>query len=364
MNGRAIVILDDPDLPAMAALTEGGRLIDLLIDPPEDDPTPRPGAIHMARVTRLAPAMGAVFVDLGEGREGFLKGVKGLRAGDWLAVQISRHAEPGKAVPVSAEPLFKGRYAIVTPHAPGLNVARKIRNPEERARLTRIAQEALERAGLSAGLVVRTAAEGAAEAEIAEDVEELAALARLVEGAPADAPAELVAAPDAEVLAWRDWVDPEPERVLRGDSGLFDDLGLLDQIEALLSPRVPLPGGAWMTIEPTAAMVCVDVNTGADFSPASALKANLAALEDLPRQLRLRGLGGQITVDAAPCSKRDRPKLEAALKRALKSDPVETTVAGWTPLGNLELLRKRERRPIAELLRAPLERTARGRGRR
>ena len=104
-----------------------------------------------------------------------------------------------------------------------------------------------------------------------------------------------------------------------------------------------------MTIEPTRALVAVDVNTGGDLSPAAALKANLAAAAELPRQLRLRGLGGQVTVDFAPLARADRPKVERALTAALRHDGIETTLAGWTPLGHLELQRKRPRRPLADL---------------
>ena len=102
-----------------------------------------------------------------------------------------------------------------------------------------------------------------------------------------------------------------------------------------------------MTVEPTRALVAVDVNTGGDLSPAAALKVNLAAAAELPRQLRLRGLGGQVTIDFAPLARAERPRVERALARALADDGIETTVAGWTPLGHLELQRKRARRPLA-----------------
>ncbi|MEO0994501.1 MAG: ribonuclease E/G, partial [Pseudomonadota bacterium] len=71
---------------------------------------------------------------------------------------------------------------------------------------------------------------------------------------------------------------------------------------------------------------------------------------EIPRQLRLRGLGGIVVIDWAPLPKRDRKRIEDTLKTALRRDPVETTIAGWTPLGLLELTRKRERRPLAQLL--------------
>jgi len=90
------------------------------------------------------------------------------------------------------------------------------------------------------------------------------------------------------------------------------------------------------------------VNTGGNTTPAASLKANLAAARELPRQLRIRGLGGPIVVDFAPMPKKDRPRLEQALRSAFRSDQVETALVGWTALGHFELQRKRERLPLAE----------------
>ena len=91
--------------------------------------------------------------------------------------------------------------------------------------------------------------------------------------------------------------------------------------------------------------------TGADSSPAAGLKANAAALKELPRQLRLRGLGGQVIVDPAPMPKKDRRALEQVLRAALKADATETILAGWTQLGLMEIQRKRDRVPLTEVLR-------------
>lgn len=356
MKGRLVALLEDPAWPAAAACLDGGRLTDLLVDAPEGDPVPRLEAIYRARVTRRLDALGAVLLDMGDGGEGFLKGGKGLRPGESLLVQVARYAEPGKGAPVTDEPLFKGRYAILTPHAPGVNVSRRIRDEDEAARLRTVASDALAEAGLTGedapGVIVRSFAEGVEADAVADDVASLAGLWAEAREAP-QTPGLVVAAPDAETLAWREWVEPEPEQVLRGDARLWEELGLWDAVEALFRPRVELPGGAWMSVEPTSALVAVDVNTGGDASPAAGLKANLAAAEALPRELRLRGLGGLVVVDPAPLSKRDRPKLETALKRALKADAIDTQVAGWSPSGLLELQRRRERRPLAQLLRRP-----------
>ena len=105
-----------------------------------------------------------------------------------------------------------------------------------------------------------------------------------------------------------------------------------------------------MMLEPTRALVAVDVNTGPDTSPAASLKVNIAAARDLPRQLRLRGLGGQLVVDFAPIPKKDRAILDQVIRAAFKFEAAETNLAGWTTLGLYEMTRKRDRLPLADLL--------------
>ena len=127
---------------------------------------------------------------------------------------------------------------------------------------------------------------------------------------------------------------------------------MLDEIALLLSARVTLEGGAHLQIEPTRALVAVDVNTGPDTSPAASLKANISAARELPRQLRLRGLGGQVVIDFAPMPKRDRSILDQVLKAAFKSDG-ELKLAGGTTLGGYVLTRKRDRLALAGVLSGP-----------
>jgi ribonuclease G len=116
----------------------------------------------------------------------------------------------------------------------------------------------------------------------------------------------------------------------------------------LRAPRVAV-GDGHMMVEPTRALVAVDVNTGADTSPAAALKINIAAARDLPRQLRLRGLGGQVVVDFAPMPKRERAILDQVIRAAFKAEG-EVNLAGWTTLGLYELTRKRDRLPLTQVL--------------
>ncbi len=328
-----------------AALIVDGTLEDLLVDPPEDAP-PAPGAILRAVAGRPMKGMGGVFVELPEGR-GFLRQSKGLRPGQALTVQVAARPEPGKAVPVTTRLLFKSRHAIVTPDAPGLNIARSITDPETRAALAAIAEAAM--AGSAHGLILRSAAALAGAGAVRDDITAMRALADAVLADAAAEPALLVAAPDAHELAWRDWTDPWPDIVADGPDA-FAAHGVPERIEALTRAQVPLPGSASMFVEPTHAMVAVDVNTGGDGSPAAGLKANIAAARALPRALRLRGLGGQVTIDFAPMPKKDRQPLEQALGAAFRRDGPETTLAGWTPLGSFELQRKRDRMPLSQVL--------------
>jgi len=341
VKGRQILIEPLPAGGHAAALMVDGRLDDILVDPDPADASPRPEAIYRAVPARPMKGTGGAIVDLGGGQSGFLRGTPGVAPGRPLLVQVSGWAEPGKAPPVSARVLVKGRAAILTPGAPGVNVARSLRDLDRRAALAALADAALAGASPDLGLILRSAASDADDAEVAA---EIAALRRDWEAlAPAGRPGRLRPAPGARAEALRDWC--EAGTAVREAATALADAGVWEEVAALRLPAVGLGLGS-MTVEPTRALVAVDVNTGADLSPAAALKANLAAAGELPRQLRLRGLGGQVTVDFAPLARADRPRVEGVLARALRADGIDTTIVGWTPLGHLELQRKRARRPL------------------
>ncbi len=336
MKGRQI-LLDHIGAVEAAALLVDGRLEDLLLDTPDE--LPRPGAIFRAICDRPLKGQGGMMMRLPDGT-GFLRQGKGLAPGQPVLVQVTGFAEPGKAVPVTSKLLVKSRYAIVTPGAPGWNVSRQIRDEEERVRLKTLAEA---EADPEFGLILRSAAADAEEDEIAEDIAAMTALARAVQNdAEGAAPEALTEGDGPHGLAWRDWTEPA---MVSTEPGCLEDQGVLEDIGALFDPVEPLGAGS-MSVEPTRALTAVDVDTGGDTSPAAGLKANLAAAKALPRALRLRGLGGQVTVDMAPMPKGQRRQVEAALRAALKTDPVETALAGWTLLGHLELQRKRERLPL------------------
>jgi Ribonuclease G/E len=335
MKGDEIILGHHDGRPA-AAWMRDGRLHDLLIDPRGD--RPRLGEVYRAVCDRPVKGQGGMFLRLPGGRSGWHRNARGLRQGDVLLVQVSGQAEDGKAVPVTERILFKSRYCIVSPGAPGVNVARSIGDDEERDRLLSLAHDVLPEDRGDAGVILRSAAAAADEEDVASDLAATWETAQAVLADPGREPEHLLDGPDPHAVAMRDWpAAPISEN--------WDPVR--DQLSPLTSPEVTL-GSATAFIEPTRALVAVDVNTPE--GGAGGMKANLALARELPRQLRLRGLGGQIVLDFAPMPKKDRRTLESVLRGALRDDPIETSIIGWTPLGHLELTRRRERIPLEALL--------------
>lgn len=345
MKGR-VVILDEVRGCKAAALMVDGQLQDLLIDPETD--VALPGAIYRAVADRPMKGQGGIFVKLPEG-SGFLRQSSGIAPGARLLVQVTGPTEPGKATPVTSRLLFKSRYAIVTPGAPGRNISRRIKDEALRDGLEALATAGMAGADETIGLILRSACEAASDEEIAGDIAAMRDLAEAVLADTDGGPELLVEGAGAQETAWRDWADPTPDEV-DDSEGSFAEHGVDDLIADLLAPQVDLSGTGHMMIEPTRALVAVDVNTGGDTSPAAGLKANIAAARELPRQLRLRGLGGQIVIDFAPVPKRDRAVLDQVLRAAFKGEAAETSLVGWTTLGLYELVRKRDRLTLAEVL--------------
>lgn len=332
MKGRE-VLLGAVGTREAAALYVDGTLEDLLID----SDAPRPGTIYRAKATRPVKGQGGMFFDTPDG-SAFMRGAQGLVPGDMHLVQVSGFAEPGKAIPVTGKLLFKSRYAIVTPDAPGMNISRAIKDDEARGYIRAAAEtEAAEESGY--GVILRSACAEADGDDIADDVDAMVGLAAAV---LSDAGAGLETLSEGDgphALAWREW-----------QADTARDADLTEATEQALAVVTRLPGGVSMSVEGTRALVAVDIDTGGDTSPAAGLKANIAAARALPRALRVQGLGGQIVVDFAPMPKKDRKTLEQTLRSAFRADDVETALVGWTQMGLFELNRKRARARLSEIL--------------
>ena len=340
MKGRSI-LLDHVNGREAAALMVDGKLHDILLQAD----APAPGTVYRAIADRPIKGQGGMFLKTPDG-SAFLRQVKGLSPGQPMLVQVTGYAEPGKAIPVTQKLLFKSRYAIVTPSAPGRNISRSIKDDAERDRLLEIVHDTL--GDENTGLILRSSCEGADAEDIASDINAMAELCAAVIG-DGDRGMDVLAEGDTpHVLAWREWTDPAD---IETEQGCFEDQGVLDAIDQAKLPKEKLEGGGIMYIEPTRALVAVDVNTGSDVSLAAGAKANIACARDLPRAVRVRGLGGQIVLDLAPMAKKDRRIFETVLRQSFRKDDIDTALVGWTPLGHYELQRKRLRIPTHEVLR-------------
>ncbi len=332
MKGPEILLGDLAGREAAARL-EDGILQDLLVD----STAPRPGAIYRAKATRPVKGQGGMFFDTPDG-SAYLRGAKGLAPGDLRLVQVSGYADAGKAIPVTDRVLFKSRYSIATPGAPGINISRSVKDEETRVNLRAVADLFADILG-EMGLIIRSAAATCDLQEFEDDIAETVSLAAAVLSDTASGVEKLLEGPGPHQLAWRDWPDAPTRSADITDHSVYAQKTLF-----------PLPNGASMSIEPTRALIAVDVNSGTDMSPAAGLKANLSAARDLPRLLRVKGLGGQIVVDFAPCPKKDRKAIETALRTSFRADDVETALVNWTQMGHFELNRKRARPALHEVV--------------
>jgi Ribonuclease G/E len=301
-----------------AAWLEDGRLTDILIR--RADRPSHLGDLYQGRVTKVDKALDAAFVELGLARPGLLPLSEAPRRrlsdGDAVVVRVLREAAGGKGLRLSAR--------IMGPPPDLQQRARDSRPPTLLAR----GDDPLERM-LAAGtppdeIMVD---DPATHAEIA---------ARL--GGGEDARGRL-----------RLDLEPKP---------LFEREGLEAEIEALLAPRVALPSGGHLLIEPVRTLTAIDVNSGRHDSRGGAneqaLAVNLKAVAEIARQLRLRALSGLIVVDfLALAEERARRKVAAALRTALKDDPEPARVFPMAPSGLLEMTRRRGRPALHELLTVP-----------
>ena len=373
-----------------AAMTSGGRLTDLHIDR-DDRSRPAVGSVWLGRVERIAAGLNAGFVDLGTGKAGLLgvadvrlsdrsRPASGvaigtvLRAGQAVVVQVKAEAVAAKGPTLAMDVSLPGRFLVHAPFRRGVTVSKRFGGGAVREGLIR----RLQALAAGEGWIARSGCEAMTDdALLAAEADALAAVWRDLERRAgqggssgcllpaADAarravighgPRPLariwVEAPTAWHEAFTNWCATAAPDLLpaleRVPAGLFDRHDLEGQIAALAGPRVALAGGGGLVIEPTEALVAIDVNGGERGNP---LAVNLEAAAEVARQLRLRNLGGIIVVDFLSMSRRaDGERLLAALNAAVRDDPVQTEVYGLSRLGLVELTRARRGPALAELM--------------
>ncbi|HAX76142.1 MAG TPA: ribonuclease E/G [Cyanobacteria bacterium UBA11372] len=358
------------------------------------------GDIYLGMVENVLPGIDAAFVNIGDAeRNGFihvsdlgplrLKRTAGaitelLTPQQKVLVQVMKEPTGSKGPRLTGNITLPGRYLVLMPFGRGVNLSRRIKNENERNRLRALAI-LIKPAGM--GLLVRTEAEGRDEEAIIEDLEALQKQweAIQLEAQSVRAPALLNRDDDFIQRVLRDMYSGDVNRIvvdshtgvkrvkqhLLNWSGGRTPQGVLidhhrDRIPVLeyfrvnaaireaLKPRVDLPSGGYIIIEPTEALTVIDVNSGSFTRSATAretvLWTNCEAATEIARQLRLRNLAGVIIVDFIDMdSRRDQLQVLEHFNKALKSDKARPQIAQLSELGLVELTRKRQGQNIYEL---------------
>ena len=341
------IYLDRIGSRRIAALVEDGELEDLVVDP-LSKALALPGAVFRGIAERPLKTLGGIIMNLGGGEKGFLRGGQGTAVGSSIVVEVIGCPADGKLPPLSTKVKLKGRFAIATLGSRGINVSRSIASESVRHGLKELASSNSAAAPDDTGFIVRTSSESAQSDLVAQEVRKLSEAARRT-CCSTECPKLLIAAPTADEIARREWHDHNATDMIDGD-GSFEEYGIWELIQTHLAPTVELPSGGRMQIEETSAFVAVDIDTRADLSRQAGRNANLEAARRLPRELRLRGIGGQVVVDFAPMPKNERRAVTDAMLSSLAHDRALVDLAGWTPLGHFELRRKRLRQPLRAAL--------------
>lgn len=363
------------------------------------------GNIYKGKVEDVLPGMGAAFVDVGERKSLFLpqgeindrvlkehgfkpwQGAapieKILRPGQSLVLQVRRGGIGTKNPQGTTKISLPGRFWVYLPTEDRLGVSRRIESVRKQRQLRRIARE-LKKEG--EGMIARTAAQWASPEELAHDYQLLAETWAEIESAAqrSSAPQLLYKTMGLVQTVLRDRLLPDVHEVIvdseffrekivsfldymhmeeykdrikvhHEKTPLFTHYHVEEQIQETRSRRVNLAGGGFIVIDETEALTAIDVNTGGDVrhrtQQAAILNTNLEAVKEIARQLRLRRISGIIVVDFVDMeSQQHIQKMIDAIKEELRKDRVSADFIDITPLGLVEITRKREGESLAGML--------------
>jgi ribonuclease G len=377
--------------------------------------------LYRGRVTRVLPGMQAAFIDIGLERTAFLHAAdivspppdetvvgltplgpvpvddvrRLLSPGDDILVQVIKDAIGTKGARLTTYITLPARFLVYLPRGEGIGVSARIEDEAERQRLkTAIAQ--LRGPEAEGGYILRTAAQAAAVESLREDMEYLRKLwqhvrARALQASPGslvheDLPLPLrilrdelsrgvvrvlvdSAAEHARMTAFAAEFMPATAARIELHSGarpIFDLHGIEEEIGKSLERKVPLKSGGHLVVDQREAMTTIDVNTGGYVGhrnlEETTFRTNLEAAASIGRQLRLRNLGGIIIIDFIDMhDESHRRQVLAALEHSLAGDRAQTHVVSLSPLGLVEMTRKRTRESLEHLLCEPC-RSCEGRG--
>ena len=385
---RTMAVRDLGDRTQIAVL-EDGVLVEHYVT--RASATSYVGNVYLGRVQNVLPSMEAAFVDIGKGRNGVLyagevnwdaAGLEGksraienaLKSGETILVQVTKDPVGHKGARLTSQISLPGRFLVYVPGGGMTGISRKLPDTE-RHRLKSILKKIVPE---DAGVIIRTAAEGATEEELTRDVERLTAQWAAIQDKAAQsksAPMLVYGEPDLAIRVVRDVFNEDFDRLVvqgdqawstvstyvadvapdlrdrvsqhTGDGDLFHELHVDEQLTKALSRKVFLPSGGSLVIDRTEAMTVIDVNTGKFIGAGGNLEQtvtrnNLEAAEEIVRQLRLRDIGGIIVIDFIDMVlESNRDLVHRRLIECLGRDRTKHQVAEVTSLGLVQMTRKR-----------------------
>ena len=361
------------------------------------------GNVYLGRVQNVLPSMEAAFVDIGKGRNGVLyagevnwdaAGLEGksraiehaLKSGDVVLVQVTKDPIGHKGARLTSQVSLPGRFLVYVPGGGMTGISRKLPDTE-RHRLKSIMKKIVPE---DAGVIIRTAAEGASEEDLTHDVERLKTqwekMSKKAEKT-SSAPTLVHGEPDLAIRVVRDVFNEDFKKlVVQGDDAwqtvseyiegvapdlaerasrhtaetdLFHDLRVDEQLMKALDRKVYLPSGGSLVIDRTEAMTVIDVNTGKFIGSGGNLEQtvtrnNLEAAEEIVRQLRLRDVGGIVVIDFIDMVlESNRDLVLRRLTECLGRDRTKHQVAEVTSLGLVQMTRKRVGEGLLEAFSEP-----------
>ncbi len=411
---REILISATP-LETRVAILEDDRLVEVMVDRP--DAERMVGDVYLGRVEAVLPGIQAAFVDVGSEKAAFLhvsdvlrengdgdddddeeeeNGRRGrgpevpiqdvVHKGENLMVQVTKEPISTKGPRVTAQVSLPGRFVVYMPFSNHIGVSRKIDDREERARLRSLARDVVPKD--AGGVIIRTVGEELTRETFQREFKTLHTTwkkiqkrskgvkapalihqeAKLTSGIIRDVFSEKV---DALIIDSRE-VYREVEQYLQGvdpslldrvhlyedATPIFDKYGVEEAIREAFQRRVELPSGGYLIIEPTEALVSIDVNTGRNTGKRdpdkTILKTNMEAAKEVARQLRLRDIGGIIVVDFIDMDARgDQDRVMQELRTHLNRDRARTKAYAISDLGLVEMTRQRVRPSLYSTLTEP-----------
>ena len=381
------LIIDKNKDAKKIATVENGKLIEIYEENEVNKNARNEGNIYLGIVKDIVPGMQAAFVDIGTEKNSFIH-VKDVipqvdekiekkidakikdivKSGQKILIQIQKDSNDKKGARTSTHIKLTGKYVVLMPKTNIVTISQKVVNEKERERLLKIVKTNLPE---NTGAIIRTAAENKTEKDLADDLKQLISkwkkinskfekgknkpqllfkspsiIEKLILDLPENKIEKIVVNNQKESDEIKEILTETHENIkIEIEQNLLEKYELTKQIDKSKQRKIWLNCGGFITIDPTEALVAIDVNSG-KFTGKSTLeetvyKVNYEATIEIAKQLRLRDIGGIIIIDYIDMQKQEnKDKIENLLKECLKQDRAKTQVEGFTKLNLMELTRK------------------------